>query len=740
MSTDVVEEHPTLDGQGRDGVWSLAEMETLAREWTSAALETSCVPMTWDQAEQCLLQLTGRLMDMLLREPFTVGPAANIGADLVAAKFTGQDMLSRTLQLLGNSLLKPSGHVRERLKRAGLPQGNELATRVVALLAALADGYAEALREQVFEQQGNLNQAVIEAMEATTSRALQASEMRFHTVFSSSAVGIVIADIEGHILEMNYALRDILGYKTEDLRHRSMEDLVHADDLPPLLVYCQEMAEGNLDQFRAHPRLLRVDGEPVWTYVVVSLVRGAEGEPAYQLGMVENVSDLYLLQQRLQHQTLHDSLTGLPNRTLFMSRLESTLGRSGPTSRVALIDLDIDGFKMINDGLGYEIGDKLLRAFAGRLQSAVPAVDGSITSRGDTTSETLVARIGGDEFAILVDGSAGALNATAMVEQMLTELNEPFHIDGHVLSVSASAGIVERPRGDTSPTELMRRATITLHWAKEDGKAQWALFDADRNVRDRARFALAAAMPFALETGEFYLEYEPLVRLRDGAVIGAEALLRWDHPDLGELPYEEFIELAEKTGFAVPLGHWVLRSACGSASQWQQQFGEAAPFVSVSLAPRQSGDPDLIRDVQTILRETGLNPNQLQLQLDVRTVDSGHGDMWESLRVLADMGVRIVLDGFGSGYADIGQLRNLPVSGLKISGSLVAGLAGGEHPDPVDQHILSNLVSTAHLLKLITITDGVETAAQAAQLNEMGSDVGKGQFFARSGPPENIQP
>lgn len=721
---------PELDSRSENGLSNHPDLKALAGEWTSVVMETSFVPMTRDEVEQYLLHLTCRLADALVREPFCAGAATKIGADIVATRFTGEFTFSRTLQLLGNGLLALPGSGQERPNHMPL---DGAAAKVVALLAAFADGYAGALRAEVFAQQENLRQATVSVMDAS-ERALKISEMRFDAVFGASAVGIVMGDLEGHIVETNPAMLEILGYPAEELRQRTMYELLHPDDAASFTAYCADVATGKRDHFRAQPRLVRSDSEPVWTHAIVSLIRDTEGEPAFLLVMVENGSDVHLLQQRLRHQALHDPLTGLPNRELFRSRLESTLECGSPLARVALCYLDIDSFRVINQGLGFRIGDELLRSFATRLRSAV--LDDGPT----TPQDPLIARIGGDAFAVLVDGSAGAPSTVAMIERVLARLSEPFYVQGHVLSVSASASIVERPRAGSTTSELMRQAAMTLRWAKVNGKAQWALFDPDRDGRDRATFALAAAMPFALEIGEFQLAYQPLVRLRDGAVIGAEALLRWHHPELGILPPERFLGLAAETGFIVPLGQWALREACEHASQWQRQFGDSAPFVSISLPARLSHDPDLIRHVRTILQETGLPPGQLQLQVGAEAIDAEHGDTLDALEVLTEMGVRIVIDGFGASYADVGRLRQLPVRGLKIPAALLAGLADGSHADPVDQQILTNLVSTAHVLRLVACTDGVETAAQAAQLKDMGGDIGQGSFFAPPGPPEAIRP
>jgi diguanylate cyclase (GGDEF)-like protein len=461
--------------------------------------------------------------------------------------------------------------------------------------------------------------------------------------------------------------------------------------------------------------------------LTVSLVRDDDGEPRYQVAMIEDVTERHLLQTRLRHQALHDPLTGLPNRALFLDRLAIAFASGKANARVGLCYLDLDGFKVINDSLGHHVGDLLLVAVARRLDTCLSGVG------------QLVGRMGGDEFVVLVEDSAGTQDVIDVANRVLDALEEPVRIGGHELSVSASIGLVERAVVGT-PTELIRDADITLYWAKADGRARWALFDPERNAREVARFTLSATMPAALEHDEFLVEFQPLNRLSDGVVLGVEALVRWEHPEFGRLAPDIFIGLAEETGLIVPLGRWVLRTACQQARKWQDTFGEAAPFVSVNLAVRQSRDPGLVDDVAKILVETGLEPRRLQLELTESAVMGTADEPLDALRALSAMGVRIAIDDFGTGYSNLAYLRHLPVHELKIAGSFVAGLQSPEGADPVDEQIVDTLVTLAHTLGLTVTAEGVETAAQAQRLRDIGCDAGQGWYFARPGPPESVEP
>ena len=427
---------------------------------------------------------------------------------------------------------------------------------------------------------------------------------------------------------------------------------------------------------------------------------------------------------RFRHQATHDSLTGLPNRALFTERLEQLLGRSyeGTESarRVGLLFIDLDGFKVINDSLGHQVGDLLLVALAGRLGRRIP--------------DHLVARLGGDEFVILVEDSPGTDDVVKVAEVALAAIAEPVRVSGHELTVSGSVGIVERPAAGTAPTELMRAADITLHWAKSAGRGRWALFDPQRNEQEVARFALSAAMPAALDRGEFFLVYQPIVSLASDLPLGLEALVRWRHPELGVLGPDRFVDIAEETGLIVRLGSRMLACACEEASRWPVPPGGSAPFVSVNLAVRQVRDHGLVADVTSTLDRTGLPPERLQLELTESAVMSGKDDAIHRLRQLSDLGIQIAIDDFGTGWSNLSYLRNLPVTALKIDGSFVAGVGN----EPVSEKILATLVSLAHTLGLTTTAEGVETQEQADHVRALGCAAAQGYFFGAPGPADDL--
>jgi diguanylate cyclase len=430
-------------------------------------------------------------------------------------------------------------------------------------------------------------------------------------------------------------------------------------------------------------------------------------------------------ESRFRHQANHDPLTGLPNRALFTERLDRVYGAAAAGGRLGVCFIDLDGFKVVNDTLGHHIGDQLLAAVAKRLRQAV--------------ADHLLARMGGDEFVVLVEQTTCNDDVLKVADATLGALGDPFLIDGHEITVSASIGIVERPVGGASASDLLRAADLTLHWAKKSGKGKWALFDADRNERELAQYALAAAMPAALDRREFFLEYQPLVSLADGGLLGVEALVRWEHPERGVLGPSHFIEVAEETGLIVRLGQRALAHACRQARTWLDLGGQA-PFISVNLAVRQVRDASLVRQVTAILDETGLPPQRLQLEITESALMSSADEPVRALRALADLGIRVAIDDFGTGYSNLSYLRDLPVCELKLAGSFVEGLRSPAQDAgrAIDERILTTLVSLAHTLGLTVTAEGVETAAQAERLRMLGCDAAQGWHFGRPGPPERI--
>jgi diguanylate cyclase (GGDEF)-like protein/PAS domain S-box-containing protein len=687
--------------------------------WTSAILGTSYVPMSRDEVMDLLDELTSQLVTALLAEPFVPDAAKEAGARLVSAHFTGSTTIEKSVQVVGERLLD----------ELGLVGDDRLSGRVARLQGSLAAGYAQALRERTLSEQEAIRGAVLDARDDAEA-ALRASEAKFRAMFTDAAIGIGIADMTGKVVEANTALLRMTGTTRPEALASNVRSYIHPEDREDgLWDSFERVIRGELDHYRVEKRLCRPDGGWVWAHITCSLVRDDVGQPLFAVAVMEDVTERHALQERLRYQATHDPLTGLPNRSLFLERLASVFAseRESPAPvRVGMCYLDLDGFKVINDSLGHAVGDRLLVSVARRLDEAIAGPG------------RLIARMGGDEFVVLAEGTTGTEDVVAIAETVLGALQPPVRIGGHELTVTASIGVVERPVESTTSADLVRDADITQYWAKADGKGRWRVYDPERNAHEVVRFTLSAALPAAMDREEFYVDYQPLVRLGDERTVGVEALVRWQHPQLGRLGPDRFIDLAEETGLIVPLGRWVLRTACAQAKSWLDKFGVDAPFVSVNLAVRQSREPALVDDVRAVLAETGLPPSQLQLELTESAIMGTADGPLDALRALSDMGVRIAIDDFGTGYSNLAYLRHLPVNELKIAGSFVEGLRAADRTDPVDAQIVATLVTLAHALGLTVTAEGVETPAQAERLRRIGCDSGQGWLFARPGPPAGI--
>ncbi|MCA3748003.1 MAG: EAL domain-containing protein, partial [Rubrobacter sp.] len=463
-------------------------------------------------------------------------------------------------------------------------------------------------------------------------------------------------------------------------------------------------------------RLIARDGRVVWVRDSSVVLRDEEGNPRWRQGLMMDITGQKNLEARLVHLAFHDPLTGLPNRALFMDRLEHALARAGRSGDVlAVLFIDLDNFKFVNDSLGHEAGDRLLVAVARRLSGA--------TRPGDT-----VARLGGDEFTVLLEDIPDRDEASRVAERVAEVLREPFRVVGRELFVSASVGISVSAAGSGSVEELMRGADLAMYEAKREGKDRYRVFDfgMSRTAHDRLR--LENDLRRALERDELRLYYQPVVRLGDGRVVGFEALLRWEHPDRGVILPDRFIPVAEETGMIVGIGRLVLEVACSQAAAWRRH--DPSLVVSVNISARQLRSPAFVGEVERILREAGLDPGGLVLEVTESAAMDEPGEAAEALRRLRERGVRLALDDFGTGYSSLSYLRRLPVSFLKIDRSFVEGL-GGEADSGV---LVGGVIALSRELGFEPVAEGVETPGQLERLLELGCELGQGYYFASPMP------
>nr|WP_323369210.1 EAL domain-containing protein [Streptomyces alkaliterrae] len=694
-------------------------MRRFATIWSRAVYPTTATSMTRAEFERHLVPLTERLCTALHARPFDPADAREVGSALVAAHCTSPEALPQVLGVVDAYLLLYCSDP----QRLPTEEGR---ARCARLQHAIAAGFARALQERTRVEQESISRAAL-AAQAEIEKALYESQTRFRTVFEEATLGIGIAAMDGTVLDVNAALTRMFGGNAAVVLDRRVTSWVHPDDAPGVWRKYDELVRGEREHFHTEKAYHRPDGTVLWTNLTVSLLRDPDGTPRYMLALMEDITERRLLHLRLRYEATHDALTDLPNRTLFFERLEQTLSRTEEGARFGLCYLDLDGFKTVNDSLGHSVGDQLLVAVAERLQ-------GCLAGPGQ-----LVARIGGDEFVALVGDPRDRSEVTDLAGRALEALSTPVRVDGKELSVRTSIGIVEGPVAGLTAAEVLRSADITMYRAKAQGGNRYELADPDLDARAISRHSLTNRLPAALEGAEFFIEYQPLVRMADGCVEGAEALVRWDHPRHGVLGPDRFIPLAEHTGLIVPLGRWVLEQAVRQACEWQVRGigGTRQLRVNVNLSPRQLHHPHLVADTVSVLQNAGLPPESLCLEVTESALIRADDDELKPLRQLAELGVGIALDDFGTGYSNLASLRRLPASTLKLDRSFTQGLQ--QHPaDPVDLRVVEGIVSLAHALELSVTVEGVETASQADQLRTLGCDSAQGWYYARPGPPERF--
>ncbi|MBB4684545.1 EAL domain-containing protein [Amycolatopsis jiangsuensis] len=555
--------------------------------------------------------------------------------------------------------------------------------------------------------------------------------LRFTALFGAAPIGIALADPSGVIVEANAALAKLLGAATERLLGRHLAELAATpQDAGRLRAGLERITDAGDERRTVRGVHLdhRVDGGLI-TNVTLASLPGDQPGTRFPVLMAADADDLHLLGERLLHQNLHDPLTGLPNGAAFTARLEAALA-AADDGEIALVYLDVDGFRVVNDGLGTGVADQVLKKVAGKLNA--------VFGGPHEGYEGYVARLSGDGFAALLRGpQLTRPHAVALVDRALADLNEPDYLDGQGIGVSASAGIVVRPAAEGEHVELLRAAELALHRAKEAGKAQWMLFDPQQDAHDRSRYQLGAVIAGALENGEFSLIYQPTVKLaKPDEIAAVNAGLRWHHPEQGELDSAEFYPLAQTTGMTVPLGRWLLAESLAATARWRDRYGDAAPDVCIRLPKRLATDPDLVLLVKEQLDRHALPARALRLCTDRESMFDGKGEVLDSFTVLADLGAQLVLTISGSSDLELIPRFGLPVRHVILSGAVIDALA--EDPAETDVRHLGQLVTRAKELNLRIGAEGVRSAGHAQRLRELGVLAARGAFVTDSATGDEV--
>jgi diguanylate cyclase (GGDEF)-like protein len=448
-------------------------------------------------------------------------------------------------------------------------------------------------------------------------------------------------------------------------------------------------------------------------------VQNVEGRPLYFVCQIEDVTERRARGELLAHQAIHDPLTGLPNRVLFVDRLQRALREGGHASQLAVLFLDIDHFKVVNDSLGHPAGDRLLVALADRLRATIRPSD-------------TVARFGGDEFTVLCTGVPDEATALELARRLAEAVAKPIALAEGEVFVTASVGIAISGTELETPETLLRNADAAMYRAKEQGRARSELFRADAHAQAVRHLRTGNELHRALERGELRMHYQPIVSLETGRIAGFEALLRWEHPKRGLVGPDEFVGLAEETGLVVPIGSWALEESCRQAEYWHSHGSNIT--ISVNLSPRQLAEPGLPNDVARVLQATRVNPDLVWLEITETALMRDAESAVRALGALRALGVHLAVDDFGTGYSSMTYLKRFPVEALKVDRTFVDGIGR----DAEDSAICTAVVSLAHALGLRAVAEGVETPEQIAELRTLGCELAQGYLFGRPAPPDTF--
>ncbi|HEX7151561.1 MAG TPA: EAL domain-containing protein [Thermoanaerobaculia bacterium] len=565
---------------------------------------------------------------------------------------------------------------------------------------------------------------IVTAQDVTARRRAEAelrqSEERYRVLFERNLAGVYRSTVDGELLECNDACARIFGYENRVEIRREITPTTNFYFEPEDRARIIQMLREHGSVTNLESRMRRRDGSAVWVLENVTLLQGHG--PDILEGTVIDITDRKHAQEQMEYQAYHDVLTELPNRLLFRDRITMALAHARRSGRnVAVMFLDLDQFKLVNDTLGHTAGDRLLQAIGARLVHCVRAED-------------TVARMGGDEFTILLSEIVDRRGASVVAQKVLEAIRHPVFVDEHELFVSTSIGIAIFPEDGTDAETLLKNADRAMYRAKEQGRNQYQFVTSESFSGLEGRLAIERSLHHALQREEFVVHYQPMVEIATGRVVGAEALVRWNHPVHGLIEPGEFIAVAEGCQLIVPLGEWVLRTACQQMKVWHEA-GHALLRIAVNLSPRQFQQRDLAAMVERVLSDTGFPPQFLDLEITESTAMQNAELSLSILRRLKEMGIRISIDDFGTGYSSLSYLKRFPIDTVKIDQDFVRDLA----TDASDSAIISAVISMARALNLRVIAEGVETEEQLAFLQREHCEEMQGFLYSRALPAAEFE-
>ncbi|MEO0946618.1 MAG: EAL domain-containing protein, partial [Cyanobacteria bacterium J06641_5] len=591
------------------------------------------------------------------------------------------------------------------------------------------------------DENGQITRAVCVVRDATDRRraeqALRDSEERYALIAQATNDGLWDWDLYANQVYFSSRWRSMLGYNSDDAIGTDSEEWfsrIHSDERERVRAAIDNYIKDTSAQLSAGAQVFELEypmhhgnGSTVWILCRGAAVRNEHGVVYRLVGIHTDLTESKAVESQLRHAAFHDTLTGLPNRSFFAKRLQAAFSkaRTGGDEQFAVLFLDLDRFKVINDSLGHHCGDELLQGVARRLQRCLRDRDN-------------IARLGGDEFAILLENIDDSSIARVVAERIQKALAKPFNLNSREVFASTSIGIVTNIAGYTCIDDILRDADTAMYQAKTNGKARYAFFDLNMHSQMVTRLHLENDLRGAIEREEFVVHYQPIIELRSRQIVGLEALVRWQHPERGLLSPHEFVPVAEETETIIPIGWWVLRQACQQLQQWQQQFPHCDELtVSVNLSGKQVLQLDSAESaawIAELLSTAQLDPKCLQLEITESTIITNNDIAATAFKHLAAMGLKLAMDDFGTGYSSLSYLHQLQVQTLKVDRSFVNGI----DRDSDKLELVRAIVSLANALELDVVAEGIETIAQQQILSELGCTHGQGFLWAKPAPAEEV--